>query len=335
MCRLSNACKQTQHGSVTLNVEVLPLEANAQLASMCADGAAEAAQKLCLRFSVADTGPGVPPSRRSAIFREWSGGPSGRVGRMHAGSGLGLPLCCALLEKMGSQLELTDPPHGSGAIFAFELSLRAVASTQLQPPMQPAPQVQPPTQPAAGETAIGPGGTALWPSTTGLRVLIADDAKLNRILLRNNLTKVLASEMSVEIVEVETGEAALELLLAPFAQPTPGSQACAGGGGFDIAFLDEIYGAGDNPLERLEGTEVTRRVRAHGVKGRRGGLLPIVGCTGNAGAGHTALALASGQNFVWGKPIPSQLEMRQQLAQVVPLRLDVGKATSVSGAPRE
>ena len=74
-----------------------------------------------LRFAVTDTGPGVPPERRAAIFEKFEQG-DGSDARRFEGAGLGLAISRELVGLMGGALTLDDNP-GGGSIFAFSLSL--------------------------------------------------------------------------------------------------------------------------------------------------------------------------------------------------------------------
>ena len=92
-----NAVKFTSAGGVCVSVER-------------ADGDA-------LRFSVIDTGPGVPRDRRAAIFEDFEQG-DGSHARRFEGAGLGLAISRQLVGLMGGALTLADNP-GGGSIFAF------------------------------------------------------------------------------------------------------------------------------------------------------------------------------------------------------------------------
>ena len=137
-----------------------------------------------------------------------------------------------------------------------------------------------------------------------LRVLVADDMPINRQLLVMQLKKLFKE---IEVFDKETGEDALEALRSTI-DFTPDK-------GFDIAFLVEVYGP-----HPMKGTEVTQHARAAGVTARSGGPLPIIGCTGNQGAGaHNEQAFAAGQNSVWGKPFPPAEQMREELVEFLGL----------------
>jgi signal transduction histidine kinase len=85
-----------------------------------------------VRFSVADSGPGIPTEERHRIFDKYS-----RIERIGApkGLGLGLAFCRLAVKAHGGRIWVDSPPEG-GAAFRFTL-----------------PQV------AAAEDAAGPGST--------------------------------------------------------------------------------------------------------------------------------------------------------------------------------
>jgi signal transduction histidine kinase/CheY-like chemotaxis protein len=76
-----------------------------------------------LRFSVVDTGPGVPAERRAAIFEDFEQG-DGSDSRHHEGAGLGLAISRRIVALMGGELTLADN-EGGGSAFAFAVSLPA------------------------------------------------------------------------------------------------------------------------------------------------------------------------------------------------------------------
>ena len=117
-----NAVKFTDRGGVCVTVERGPT------------GAA--------RFSVIDTGPGVPADRRAAIFDSFEQG-DGSHARRFEGAGLGLAISRELVRLMGGELTLADNP-GGGSIFAFAVRLPECAAAE---------------PPAAGEARRAPEGT--------------------------------------------------------------------------------------------------------------------------------------------------------------------------------
>jgi signal transduction histidine kinase/CheY-like chemotaxis protein len=76
-------------------------------------------------FKVTDTGPGVPPDRRVAIFEDFEQG-DGSHARRAEGAGLGLAISKRIVALMGGELTLEDNP-GGGSIFSFAIPLPASA----------------------------------------------------------------------------------------------------------------------------------------------------------------------------------------------------------------
>lgn len=75
-------------------------------------------QGNCLRFTVQDTGLGIPSEQLPHLFE-----PFNRLGRHHSdkpGAGIGLVICKQLLELMGSQLQVRSTPN-EGSEFWFDL----------------------------------------------------------------------------------------------------------------------------------------------------------------------------------------------------------------------
>ena len=64
-----------------------------------------------VRFSVIDTGPGVPEIRRAAIFEAFEHGDGSRA-ELFEGAGLGLAISRELVRLMGGDLTLADNPGG-------------------------------------------------------------------------------------------------------------------------------------------------------------------------------------------------------------------------------
>ena len=96
-----NAVKFTRDGGVGLRVE--------------------AGRPGLIRFTVADTGPGVPYARRQAIFQDFEQA-DGSSSRQHEGTGLGLAISRRLIGLMGGELRLENS-GAEGSVFAFEVAL--------------------------------------------------------------------------------------------------------------------------------------------------------------------------------------------------------------------
>jgi two-component system sensor histidine kinase/response regulator len=100
-----NAVKFTTTGGITLSVEP------------------EDAQRI--RFSVSDTGIGMPPEILERLFTPFTQADASTT-RRYGGTGLGLSISAKLVELMGGKLEV-ESCEGRGSRFSFSIPLPAVA----------------------------------------------------------------------------------------------------------------------------------------------------------------------------------------------------------------
>ncbi len=107
---VGNAIKFTEHGGVTIAV------APAEPGSLPIP-----ATDPVVRFSVQDSGIGVPPAKQRAIFESFSQ-VDGSITRRYGGTGLGLAISKQLVELMGGEVRLHSTP-GEGSVFSFTLGL--------------------------------------------------------------------------------------------------------------------------------------------------------------------------------------------------------------------
>ena len=106
---VGNAVKFTEEGGVSLVVEL------------------DRGKSGCsLKFSVSDTGPGVPEEERQRLFYRFEQAHSLRT--RTGGVGLGLAICREIVTLMDGHIAV-DGQEGSGATFWFEIPVTLVAKT--------------------------------------------------------------------------------------------------------------------------------------------------------------------------------------------------------------
>ncbi len=140
---MGNAIKFTDLGEIVVRVA----------------GAGMESDTVRVRFSVTDTGVGIPREKQGLIFQPFTQA-DGTTTRRFGGTGLGLTISSRLVQMMGGTLDVESLP-GQGSTFAFT----AVFGLSLAP----APACESPV------------------ALEGLPVLVVDDNRTNRILLERML----------------------------------------------------------------------------------------------------------------------------------------------------
>jgi signal transduction histidine kinase/CheY-like chemotaxis protein len=137
---VGNAIKFTDHGEVLVEVKpaVLPED------------------RPALRFTVSDSGIGIPPEKQHLLFGAFSQVDSSNT-RRFGGTGLGLAICLRLVGLMGGRIWL-ESEVGQGSRFHFTIPLREAAA-------------EPQALPARPEALVG------------VPVLVVDDNATNRKIL--------------------------------------------------------------------------------------------------------------------------------------------------------
>jgi signal transduction histidine kinase/CheY-like chemotaxis protein len=81
-----------------------------------------------IRFTVRDTGPGIPPEAAKRIFGEFEQAEQGPA-RRHGGTGLGLAISKRLADEMGGRIGVASVP-GAGAAFVVDLAFATPAKVE-------------------------------------------------------------------------------------------------------------------------------------------------------------------------------------------------------------
>jgi signal transduction histidine kinase/CheY-like chemotaxis protein len=174
---VGNAIKFTEHGEVRVDVS---------MESVTND-------RVCLRFSVRDTGIGIALDQQEGLFQEFQQAhTSGH--RLYGGTGLGLAVSKSIVILMGGAIGLTSRP-GVGTTITF------TAHFNLAPGSQTALAIGAHT--ATSEVILPAAG--ILASSTSLRILLAEDNLVNQRVAMTMLGK-----MGHRITLATNGREALE-----------------------------------------------------------------------------------------------------------------------------
>ena len=212
-------------------------------------------------FSIRDTGIGIPKEKRERLFEPFYQGDES-ITRQYGGTGLGLPICDALLQRMGSALEL-ESVLGEGSRFFFTLVAGYAVDEEAEEPFD-----------ASGHA---PSDSVLLAIHTPEQpaVLIVEDQRLNRMLLKKLVDALLPSATVYEAVD---GVEGVEL----FERHSP-----------DIVFMDL-------QMPRKDGFHAATEIRALEADGRRA---LIIALTADAQPETRESCLESGMDDYLTKPV--------------------------------
>lgn len=110
---LSNACKFTSHGAVSLR-------------TYNPDTGENPLKIPTVAFAVTDTGIGIPADKQSIIFNAFQQA-DGSTSRAYGGTGLGLSISRQLARSMGGEIYLASEP-GKGSTFTLYLPVKGICS---------------------------------------------------------------------------------------------------------------------------------------------------------------------------------------------------------------
>ena len=179
---IGNAIKFTERGEVVVSVQV----------------GQQREHDLELRFSVSDTGIGIPPEKQAVIFEAFAQADTS-VTRTYGGSGLGLAISARLAGMMGGRIWVESTPR-SGSTFHFTVYVAVSADSR-------------PTILTA----------RLQSELLHVPVLVVDDNSTNRRILVET-----TSAWGMDTVSAESGETALLTM----------DQAQSAGQPFRLAIID-------------------------------------------------------------------------------------------------
>lgn len=228
---LSNAVKFTSSGKITVECRL----------------DRDMGEMQTLHFRVSDTGVGMDKAFLSRLFEKFSQ-EHGSTSRTSGGTGLGMNICKELIDLMGGEIEVKSQKN-QGTIVSFRIPFLKAAEGKV-------PEVTPVEE-----------GREIF---SGLKVLLADDNDMNRLVATTIL-----SRLGAEIREAENGEEALE----KFRESRP-----------DIILMDIR-------MPVMDGMEACMQIRASA-----GTDVPVVALTAHAMKSEIDRFFAAGMNAYLPKP---------------------------------
>ncbi|MEW5772375.1 MAG: transporter substrate-binding domain-containing protein [Thermodesulfobacteriota bacterium] len=250
---MGNALKFTEKGGVEVSAQILPY--------------CPARGEICLLVSVADTGIGIPDEMVAAVFEPFTQA-DGSLSRRRQGVGIGLGIVRSLVRLMDGTLAV-ESEAGQGTTMHFTIPCGIV-------PEAPAAAPEPESDAA--------------PDFKGLRVLLAEDDRVNRFAATRFL-----EGLGCSVMAVADGRHALELLERE---------------DFDLLVLDI-------QMPEMDGLAVARAVRSAGGP-EIGSRLPILAMTAHVMPGDREQFLAAGMDGYVAKPV-ELADLVRAMAQVLGL----------------
>jgi PAS domain S-box-containing protein len=258
---LGNAVKFTETGRVGVTAELLN----------------ETAESLKVRFTVHDTGIGIPREQHSRLFESFIQG-DGSSTRRYGGTGVGLAISKQLVDLLGGEIGVSSDP-GRGSRFWFTAEFGKPAAGELPAPASPKPVSKPVATIPRVAAPIIPKPKVPVPAEVpivadaGVRILLAEDNEINQ-----RITVRLLQKLGLTADAVVNGREAVEALEKRK---------------YDLVLMD-------CQMPIMDGFEATAMVRTREAGKRR---TPICALTANAMDGDRERCLAAGMDDYISKPV--------------------------------
>lgn len=167
---------------------------------------------VTVRFMITDTGIGIPADKQHLLFQSFSQVDASTT-RRYGGTGLGLAISRRIAEMMNGQIGV-DSREGAGATFWFTAVLEKQTGGVKKEPVLPV-------------------------DIQGQRILIVDDNRINRHILREQL-----KNWACMVEEAENGQDALMRLLQAAGENAP----------FSLAIIDMM-------MPEMDGKSLGRKIK--------------------------------------------------------------------------
>ena len=260
---LQNAIKFTEQGSVTMNVSLVNSDNDdkSRKQSLVNSDNDDKSRKR-LRFEVTDTGIGIDSSRQVIVFEKYEHAHTS-VARNYGGTGLGLAICKSLSEKMGGSIKL-ESEVGKGTTIVVEIPF------ELPPSEKDRLEKRTTDRPARRSIT---GATGPTEDIVGLRILVAEDNKVNQKMVRSMLQRI-----GHTVIVAENGQLAVDELRKT---------------DFDLVLMDV-------QMPVMDGITATKEIRNLGI-GKSS--IPVLGLTASYEPSNLQYYLDIGMNNCLCKPV--------------------------------
>ena len=257
-----NAIKFTEKGKILIAVSLV----------------SEDERTATIRFSVSDTGIGIPEDRQSILFSPFTQVDSSAT-RQHGGTGLGLAISKNLAELMGGQIGLASK-EGEGSTFWLTVPLDKQPAGQKSADELPLRR----DLPADAKRRLQGPEPQFLKAANKIRILVAEDNPANQKVAQAMLRKIgLLADV------VANGKEAIDVL-----QILP----------YDLILMD-------CQMPEMDGFEATRAIRRNGSK-VIDPHIPVIAMTASNMQGHRERCIQAGMNDFIAKPF-----QKRELAEVL------------------
>jgi CheY-like chemotaxis protein/anti-sigma regulatory factor (Ser/Thr protein kinase) len=238
---------------------------------------ADDAHSSTIQFSVVDNGIGISEEKLGKLFSPFEQGDTS-TSRKHGGTGLGLTIARSLVQLMGGDLSV-ESRLGQGTAFQFSISFERAT----------------------------PGKETAEPVTAGsseLRILIAEDNKINQKIMLNLLARIgYKSDLAADGAEA----------IAAVRRQT-----------YDVILMDI-------QMPKVDGLEATRAIRRHLPDTMQPRIFAV---TAHATTDDRQSCLNAGMDGYFTKPLNREL-LERTLAEIEKTRIRTRRCAPASTTPRD